>query len=45
MVFKKGKELKNNERWHMEGQKLDIVREILYLGVKLESRGAGEDRK
>jgi len=37
MVFKKGGNLNNNERCHMEGRKLEIVSEITCLGVKLES--------
>jgi hypothetical protein len=28
--FLEKKELKNNERWHMDEQKLGVVREILY---------------
>jgi hypothetical protein len=37
MVFKKNGNLNNNERCHMEGHNLEIVREITYLGIKLES--------
>jgi hypothetical protein len=36
-VFKKGVNLNNNECLHMEGHKLEIVNEITYLGIKLES--------
>jgi len=39
MVVKKGGKTQKNDSWHMEGQKLEVVREIIYLGVKLENTG------
>lgn len=45
IAFKKGGKLKNNEIWHMEGQKMEVVSEIIYIGEKLEITGAGQDKK
>jgi hypothetical protein len=45
MLFKKGVKLKNNEQWHMEGQKQEVVSEIIYLRVKLESAGGWRRQK
>jgi hypothetical protein len=45
VVFKKGGKVKRNERWHMEGQKLEVLSEIIYLGVKLKSTGGWRRQK
>jgi hypothetical protein len=45
MVFKKAGTLKNNERWHMQGHKLEIVSEVTYVGIKLESKGGWRRQK
>ena len=42
-----GRGFKKNDSWQMEGHKLEEVREIIYLGVKLKNTGdwrSGEDR-
>jgi hypothetical protein len=38
-LTREGGKLKKNDSWHMEGQKLEVVREIIYLGVNLEITG------
>jgi hypothetical protein len=38
-VSRKRGKLKKNDSWHLEGQKLKVVRENIYLGVNLEITG------
>lgn len=44
-VFKKGVKLKNNERGHKGGHNLEVVSEITYFGIKLESTGSWKRQK
>jgi hypothetical protein len=44
-VFKKGARLKNNERWTMHGNNIEVVGEITYLGITLENTGSWEKHK
>jgi hypothetical protein len=39
MVFKKRGKLKKNDKWFMYNQLIDVVNEISYLGITLESTG------
>jgi hypothetical protein len=44
-VFKKRLKLKKNERGHKGGHNLEVVSEITYFGVKLESTGSWRRQK
>jgi hypothetical protein len=39
LVFKKGGKLKKNEKWFMHDQLIEVVNELSYLGITLESTG------
>jgi hypothetical protein len=39
-LLRNGENYKKNECWHMVEQKLEVVSEIKYLGIKLESSGS-----
>jgi hypothetical protein len=39
VVFKKGRKLSRDEKWWLDGKEIEIVKEIKYLGVMLDSRG------
>jgi len=39
MVFKNGRKLKTGQCWYLRVQKLEVVNEITWLGVKLERTG------
>jgi hypothetical protein len=38
-VFKKGGKLSRDEKWWLDGKETEIVKEMKYLGVMLDSRG------
>jgi hypothetical protein len=42
IIFKKGGRLKQNERWTMHGNNIEVVDEITYLGITLENMGSWE---
>jgi hypothetical protein len=44
-VFKKGGRLKNNKRWMVHGNNIEVVDEITYLGITLENTGCWEKHK
>jgi hypothetical protein len=37
-VFKKGGKLSRDEKWSLGGEEIEIVKEIKYLGVVMDSR-------
>jgi hypothetical protein len=41
-VFKKGGKPSRDEKWRFGEEKIEIVKEIKYLGVVLDSRGTWE---
>jgi hypothetical protein len=45
LVCKKGGKLKNSDRWFMENQQIEVVKEIDCLGVTLESSGGWGKQK
>jgi hypothetical protein len=45
LVFKKGRKLKKKEKWFVYDQLIDVVNEISYLGVTLESTGGWNRHK
>jgi hypothetical protein len=46
MVFKKGRKLSRDDKWWLDGKEIEIVKEIKYLGVMLDSRRKlNKDRK
>jgi hypothetical protein len=45
IVFKKGGRLKKNERWTVQGNNIEVVDEITYLGITLENTGSWEKHK
>jgi hypothetical protein len=38
VVFKKGGNLSRDEKWRLDGEEIEIVKEIKYLGMMLDSR-------
>jgi hypothetical protein len=38
-VFKKEGKLSRDEKWRLVGEEIEVVKEIKYLGVVLDSRG------
>jgi hypothetical protein len=38
LVFKKGGKLSRDEKWRLGGEEIEIVKEIKYLGVVMDSR-------
>jgi hypothetical protein len=38
-VFKKGGKLSRDEKWSLGGEEIEIVKEIKYVGVVMDSRG------
>jgi hypothetical protein len=45
LVCKKGGKLKKNERWFLENRQTEVLKEIDYLGVTLESSGGWSKQK
>jgi hypothetical protein len=44
-VFKKGGKLSRDEKWRLRGEEIEVVKEIKYLGVVLDSRGTGDTER
>jgi hypothetical protein len=44
-VFKKGSKPSRNEKWHLGGEEIEVVKEIKYVGVVLDSRGKWEKER
>jgi hypothetical protein len=45
LVFKKGRKLKKNYKWFMYDQLIEVVNELSYLGITLESTGGWNRRR
>jgi hypothetical protein len=43
IVFKNGGRLKKNVRWTMHGNNIEVVDEIIYLGITLENTDIGRN--
>jgi hypothetical protein len=44
-VFKKGGKLSRDEIWRLGGEEIEIVKEIQYLGVVIDSRGTWDKER
>jgi hypothetical protein len=42
VVFKKGGKLSRDGKWQFGGEEIEVVKEIKYLGMVLDSRGKWE---
>jgi hypothetical protein len=45
VVFKKGGKLSRDEKWRLEGEEIETVKEIKYLGVVMDSRGTWDKER
>jgi hypothetical protein len=45
MVFKKGGKLKESERWRVNGQNIEVVDKLNYLGLTLDNTGDWDKQK
>jgi hypothetical protein len=45
VVFKKGGKLSRDEKWRLGGEEIEVVKEIKYLGVVLDSRGTWDEER
>jgi hypothetical protein len=45
VVFKKGAKLSRDEKWRLGGEEIEIVKEIKYLWVVMDSRGTWDEER
>jgi hypothetical protein len=45
VVFRKGGKLSRDEEWRLRGEEIEIVKEIKYLGVVMDSRGTWDKER
>jgi hypothetical protein len=45
VVFKKEGKLSRDEKWRLGGEEIEVVKEIQYLGVVLDSRGTWDKER
>jgi hypothetical protein len=45
VVFKKGGKLSRDKKWSLGGEEIEIVKEIKYLGVVMDSRGTWDKER
>jgi hypothetical protein len=45
VVFKKGRKLSRDEKWRLEGEEIEIVKETKYLGVVMDSGGTWDKER